>query len=243
MEHLLSILWKKLQLLNHCNPAPFVLPTFSLQSNKLQVILWSLTSAAKPRSDTLSMDIFVVFPDFRGRLFHFYLSKIHSVQELLFTCWTWHSSPVLTFVCPGQIPGWPVLCMCSFSMPWLSASFSVTMGSLEHFSSLTSAGSDHWHWNQGRFWTFQQLQESCPFYMYLTVLSSVLNLCLATSCHLPTSAVVGLLFLTFVVWMCSPAQSEHTVYVLHRKLSCLKEPGCLLTYSTPRAVMAAFWQC
>lgn len=140
MEHLLSILWKKLQLLNHCNPAPFVLPTFSLQSNKLQVILWSLTSAAKPRSDTLSMDIFVVFPDFRGRLFHFYLSKIHSVQELLFTCWTWHSSPVLTFVCPGQIPGWPVLCMCSFSMPWLSASFSVTMGSLEHFSSLTSAG-------------------------------------------------------------------------------------------------------
>lgn len=30
MEHLVSTLWKKLQLLNRCNPAPFVLPAFSL---------------------------------------------------------------------------------------------------------------------------------------------------------------------------------------------------------------------
>lgn len=96
----------------------------------LQVILWSLLLAAKTCSYSLSMEIFVVFPDFRGSLFHLHLSKILLVQVLLFTWWTWHSSPMLSFVCPGEIPGWPVLCMSSFNIAWLS-SFSVTTGSLD----------------------------------------------------------------------------------------------------------------
>lgn len=103
---------------------------FSL-SNKLQAILLSLISAAKACSDSLSIEMFVVFSDSRPNPFHFHLSKIHLVQVLLFTWWTWHSSPMLSFVCLGQIPGWPVLCTCSFSIPWPSSSFSVTMGCLE----------------------------------------------------------------------------------------------------------------
>lgn len=57
---------------------------------------------------------------------------------------------------------------------------------------------------------------------------------------------LGLLFLTLLVMMRSPAQSEHTVFVLHRKLTCngpKVEPGCFLTHSMPGVGMAASRQC
>lgn len=44
---LLSTLWKMLQLLNHCDPAPFVPHAFSLWSNKLEATLLSLISRSE----------------------------------------------------------------------------------------------------------------------------------------------------------------------------------------------------
>lgn len=147
---------------------------------------------------------------------------------------------MLSFVCSRQIPGWPVLCTCSFSISWLSSSFCVTTGSLEQStchkgeescfifqlmpSVPTPSATCHvspcpftapFRTNPTSLATsflclspvlilgteikgdsglsFNEYRR-VPFLMYLTVLSSILSLNLASSCHLLTSAVVGFAF-------------------------------------------------